>query len=86
MISGMRKPSPISISSPRETITSPPRAKGREGEQHSGGAIIHDDSGLGAGEALQQSSSVNVAFAAGPSVQVVLQVGVLRGGATQVFD
>src|SRR6516164_3817306 len=26
MISGMRKPSPISISSPRDTITSPPRA------------------------------------------------------------
>ncbi len=26
MISGIRKPSPISISSPRETITSPPRA------------------------------------------------------------
>ncbi len=61
-------------------------SQGREGEQHSGGAIVHDDGGFGTGEALKQSSCVNVALATRPGNQVVLEIRVLRGGAAQFVD
>ena len=64
MISGTRKPPPISTSSPRDTITSRPRASAAEREQHRGRVVVHDEPGLGAARAREQRAGVLVARAA----------------------
>ena len=43
MMSGMRKPSPISISSPRETTTSPPAGQFVERQKDGGGVVVDGD-------------------------------------------
>ena len=54
MMSGMRNAPPISISSPRETIASRPRASVLRHEQHGGGVVVDDGRVLGAGQFAQQ--------------------------------
>ena len=55
MISGMRKPSPISISSPRETMTSPPAASSFSARKIGRGVVVDGDAGR-AGQPFQQMS------------------------------
>ena len=57
-----------------------------ENEEHGGGAIVDDDSGFGAGEALEHTRGVDVALAARAGFEVVLEIRILRGGAAEFFD
>ncbi len=57
-----------------------------EDEQNGGGAIVDDDGGFGAGEALEQLRGVNVALAARAGFEVVFEIGILRRGAAEFFD
>ena len=79
MISGTRKPPPISTSSPRDTITSRSRASGAEREQHRGRVVVHDDAGLGAARASEQPAGVLVARPALARLHPVLEVRVAGG-------
>jgi hypothetical protein len=45
MMSGMRKPSPISISSPRETTTSPPAGQFIQRQKDGRGVVVDGDAG-----------------------------------------
>jgi hypothetical protein len=72
-MSGMRKAPPISTSSPRETMTSPPGASA-PGEQHGGGVVVDHGGGLGAGQLAHQVLDDAVAVAAAAAGQVVFQV------------
>ena len=76
----MRKPSPISISSPRETITSRPSASAREREQHRGRVVVHDERRLGAGQPAQDRGDVILPRAARAVAQVELEVRVAARG------
>ena len=64
MISGTRKPPPISTSSPRDTTTSRPRASDAEREQHRGRVVVDDDPGFGAARAGEQPPDMLVAGSA----------------------
>ncbi len=50
MMSGIRNSPPISISSPRETSTCLPFASAARRKQQGGGAVVHDQRVLGAGD------------------------------------
>ena len=74
--SGMRKPSPISISSPRETTHLAALGERREREQHRRRVVVDDERGLGAGQPAQDRGDVVLARAARAGVEVVLEVRV----------
>ena len=76
MISGTRKPPPISTSSPRDTTTSRPRAERGERQQHRRGVVVHDQPRLGAARAREQRACVSVARPAPAGRQIELQVRV----------
>ena len=50
----MRKPSPISISSPRETTHLAALGEGGEREQHGRGVVVDDERRLGARQPAQE--------------------------------
>ena len=54
----MRKPSPISISSPRDTTTSTSLGERGESEQHRGRVVVDDERSLGAREVVEDRSDV----------------------------
>src|SRR6266568_8195522 len=58
-------------------------SKSRESDQDGGGAIVDDDRGFRAREALEQLGSVNVALAARAGFEIVFQIAVLRGRAAK---
>ena len=60
----MRKPSPISISSPRETSTSRPSASAASASSIARGVVVDDDRRLGAGQPPQDRGDVILARAA----------------------
>ena len=62
-MSGMRKPSPISISSPRETMASPPAGQFVQRQKDRGGVVVDRNSGR-AEQPLEQSRDVDIALAA----------------------
>jgi hypothetical protein len=68
MMSGMRKPSPISISSPRETITS-----------NRGGVVVHRNTRR-ANQPLQQLGGVGVAFTARTLGEIVFEIRIAWQG------
>ena len=84
MISGTRKPPPISTSSPRDTTTVAAACQRGEREQHRGGVVVHDQPGLGAARAREQRAGVVVARAAPPGRQVELEVRVRAADACGV--
>ena len=55
-------------------------------QEDSGGVVVNDDGGLGAGQPGQQACGVNIALAASAGGQVVLQVRVLRGDLANVLN
>src|ERR1700722_2719142 len=57
-----------------------------EDKQHGGGAIVDDDGGFGAGEALEKLTGMNVAFAARAGFEIVFEIGILRCGAAKFLD
>ena len=61
-------------------------SEGGEDEQHGGGAVIDDDNGFGAREALEESRGVDVALSACAGFEVVFEIGILRRGAAEFFD
>ena len=75
----MRKPSPISISSPRLITTSRPPASAARLSSTAAALLFTASPGLGAGQLCQQPAEVVVARAARAGVEVVLQVGVAAG-------
>ena len=77
MMSGMRKPSPISISSPRETTTSWPRGQFVQRQIDGGGVVVDRDAGR-AEQPLQQRAGVHVALAAQSGGEIVFEVRVSR--------
>ena len=64
MMSGMRNSPPISMSSPRETMTSLPRREVSSASSTAAGVVVHHQRALGAGEPPQQRIHVAVAGAA----------------------
>ena len=48
----------------------------RQREQRRGGVVVHDDRGVGAGEAAEEPFGVRVAMAARAALEVVFEVGV----------
>ena len=79
MMSGMRKPSPISISSPRETMTSPSVRQFGERQEDGRGVVVDGDRGH-AEESVEEAGGVGVALAAASGGEVVFQVGVAGEG------
>ena len=75
MMSGMRKPSPISISSPRETMTSPPAASSFSARKIAAALLLTAMPGAPQ-ESLEQAGQVNVALAARAGGEVVFEIGV----------
>ena len=80
----MRNPPPISISWPRETITSGDLSGLRrddrgERKQRRPRTIVDDERVLGAGQLLEERHRVVVARASRAGVEIVLQVGVAGG-------
>ena len=69
----MRKPPPISTSSPRETMTSRPAGERREHEQRRRRVVVDDDRRFGAGQAAEQRLGVHVAPPARAAAQVVFE-------------
>src|SRR6266567_2825283 len=61
-------------------------SKSREGDQDGGGAIVDDDRGFRAREAVEQLGSVNVALAARAGFEIVFQIAVLRGRAAKFLN
>ena len=57
-----------------------------ENEEDGGGAIVDDDGGFRAGEALEHPRGVNVALTARAGLKVVLEIGILRRGAAEFLD
>ncbi len=72
----MRKPSPISISSPRETSTSRPSASAAERQQHGGRVVVDDERRLGAGQPAEDPRHVILPRAALALREVVLEIRV----------
>ena len=75
----MRNAPPISISSPRETITSFPWANEFSPKQHRGGIVVHHGGRFGAGEIDQQLFQCLFAFAAFAGGEIVFQIDRLAG-------
>ena len=73
---GIRKPPPISTSSPRDTSTERPRAKCREHEHHRGRVVVHDDARLRAARGRERRARVLVPRAAHTLREPVLDVRV----------
>ena len=63
MMSGMRKPSPISISSPRETIDFAAGGQFVQRQKDGGGVVVDDDAGR-AEQPFEQRAGVHIALAA----------------------
>ena len=63
-------------------------AAGESGQhqKNSGGVVVDDDGGFGAGQARQQARRVNVASAPRASFQVVFEIGILRCSGADSFD
>src|SRR5208283_921530 len=59
--------------------------QGRERQQHGRRAIVHHNGRFRAGQALDQARRVYVAFSACPGLQIVFQIGVLRGRAAKLL-
>ena len=72
----MRKPSPISISSPRETTTSRPSASAASASSTARRVVVDDERGLGAGQPPQERREVILPRAARAALEVVLEVRV----------
>ena len=72
----MRKPSPISISSPRETSTSRPSASAASASSTAAGVVVDDERRLGAGQPTQDVRDVILPRPARAGAQVVLEVRV----------
>ena len=75
-MSGMRNSPPISMSSPRETMTSLPARQGLQRQQHRRGAVVHHQRALGAGEPPEQRVHVRIPGAALLLRDVHLEVGI----------
>ena len=75
MMSGMRKPSPISISSPRETMTSPPAASSFSARKTAAALLLTAMAGR-AQQAFQQRRGVDVALAAAAGGEIVFEIGI----------
>ena len=80
MMSGMRKPSPISISSPRETIDFGIFRERVQDEENGGGVVVDDNRGFRADELRQQAGGVNVALAALAAFDIVFEIRIVSGG------
>ena len=78
MISGMRKPSPISISSPREMIASPPAASSFRIRNSAAALLLTMIAGLPR-TAVEQFARVDVAFAAASGGEIVFEIAVAGG-------
>ena len=76
----MRKPSPISISSPRETSTSRPSASAASASSIAPALLLTTIAALGAGEPAQDPADVILARAARARGEVVLEVRVAAPG------
>ena len=74
--SGMRKPSPISISSPRETSTSRPSASAASASSIAPALLLTTIARLRAGQPAQDRGDVILARAARAFVEVVLEIRV----------
>ena len=72
----MRKPSPISMSSPRETITSRPSASAASASSTAAALLLTTSAASGTGQALEQRPEVILARPALASLEVVLEVRV----------
>ncbi len=77
MMSGMRKPSPISISSPRETTASPPAASSCSARKTAAALLLTAMPGAPSSRS-SSAGDVDVALAAASGGEVVLEVGVSR--------
>ena len=66
-------------------MTSPPRASAARVEKHGRRAIVHDDRRFRPGQALDQPRRVHIAFSARSGLQIVLQIGILRGRAANLL-
>ena len=73
MMSGMRKPSPISISSPRETIDFAARRQFVQ-RQINGRGVVVDRDGRAPQQPLEEHARVHVALAAPARAEIVFQV------------
>ena len=82
----MRKPSPISISSPRETSTSRPSASAASASSIARGVVVDDDRRLGAGQPAQQRSDVVLPRPARSFGEVVLEVRVAAADVDRALD
>ncbi len=78
--SGIRKPSPISISSPRETTHLASLRERGEREQHRAGVVVDDERRLRARQPPQDRRDVVLPRAARAGVEVVLEVRVAAAG------
>src|ERR1700688_4127244 len=78
MISGIRKPSPISISSPRETMTSPFLASAARTSRTAAAQLLTT---MADSAPVRRSS----AFAAGAGCEIIFEIAVLRGRAAEFF-
>jgi hypothetical protein len=58
----------------------------RKSDKDGSGAVVHNDSGFGASEALDQERKMNVALAAGAGGEIVLEIGITRGGLAELFE
>jgi hypothetical protein len=75
-MSGMRKPSPISISSPRLTIASPPEASSLSASRTA--AVIHHNTGL-TREPFNQRRCMRIALAAAAFGKIVFEIRIAVG-------
>lgn len=78
-MSGIRKEPPISTSSPREVMTSPPGGEGGEGQQNRCRVVVDHQRRLRAGKAAQQGLHMGIPLSPPAGGQVVFQRGITAG-------
>ena len=78
MMSGMRKPSPISISSPRETMTSPPAASSLSARKMAAALLLTAIAGAPEQAFEQRARGVTSRLPRRPVGEIVFEIGVAR--------